>query len=43
EWSLGYAKRFGIFHVDFATLERTIKRSGRYYSQVIASNGASLG
>ncbi|MFL5561456.1 MAG: GH1 family beta-glucosidase [Gemmatimonadaceae bacterium] len=43
EWSLGFAKRFGIVHVDFATLERTIKRSGRYYSQVIASNGASLG
>jgi beta-glucosidase len=43
EWSLGFAKRFGIVHVDFATQQRTIKRSGRYYADVIASNGASLG
>ena len=43
EWSLGFAKRFGIIHVDFATQQRTIKRSGRYYAQVIATNGASLG
>ena len=43
EWSLGFAKRFGIVHVDFATQQRTIKKSGRYYAQVIATNGASLG
>jgi beta-glucosidase len=43
EWSLGFAKRFGIVHVNFATQQRTIKRSGRYYADVIASNGASLG
>ena len=42
EWSLGFSKRFGIVHVDFATLKRTIKASGRHYSRVIASNGASL-
>ena len=42
EWSLGYAKRFGIVHVDFETQERTPKDSARYYSQVIASNGGIL-
>jgi len=27
EWSLGYEKRFGLVHVDFATLKRTPKAS----------------
>ena len=27
EWALGYAKRFGLVHVDFATLERSPKAS----------------
>ena len=39
EWSLGYAKRFGIVHVDFATLKRTLKDSARFYAEVIAANG----
>jgi beta-glucosidase len=42
EWSLGYSKRFGIVHVDFANQKRTPKDSARFYSQVIASNGRSL-
>jgi len=42
EWSLGFSKRFGIVHVDFATQERTPKDSARFYSQVIASNGTVL-
>jgi beta-glucosidase len=42
EWSLGYSKRFGIVHVDFASQERTPKDSARYYARVIASNGAVL-
>lgn len=42
EWSLGFSKRFGIVHVDFATQTRTIKASGHHYAKVIASNGASL-
>ena len=40
EWALGYSKRFGIVHVDYATLERTLKASARYYAQVIESHGA---
>ena len=27
EWALGYAKRFGLVHVDFDTLARTPKAS----------------
>ena len=42
EWSLGYTKRFGMVHVDFQSQTRTPKDSARFYSQVIASNGASL-
>ena len=42
EWSLGFCKRFGIVHVDFATQQRTIKASGKHYSKVIATNGAVL-
>jgi beta-glucosidase len=43
EWSLGYSKRFGIVHVNYATQERTPKQSARFYSDVIRSNGAALG
>lgn len=43
EWSLGFSKRFGIVHVDFATQKRTPKASARHYSQVIATNGGVLG
>jgi beta-glucosidase len=42
EWSLGFSKRFGIVHVDFATQTRTPKDSARYYSRVIASHGGVL-
>jgi beta-glucosidase len=42
EWSLGFSKRFGIIHVDFATQERTPKASAHYYSRVVATNGAAL-
>ena len=42
EWSLGYAKRFGIIHIDFESQKRTPKDSARLYSRIIASNGAAL-
>ena len=42
EWSLGYAKRFGLVHVNFATQQRTPKQSARYYARVIAGRGAAL-
>ena len=43
EWSLGYSKRFGIVHVDYATQQRTPKASALFYRDVIRSNGAVLG
>ena len=43
EWALGYAKRFGLVHVDFETQERTPKASADFYRRVIESNGAILG
>jgi beta-glucosidase len=42
EWSLGYSKRFGIVHVDFASLKRTPKDSAYFYSKVIATKGLVL-
>jgi beta-glucosidase len=38
EWAEGYAKRFGIVHVDYETLRRTPKLSAHWYSKVIESN-----
>jgi beta-glucosidase len=31
EWASGYEKRFGIVHVDYATQQRTLKDSARWY------------
>ena len=42
EWAEGYAKRFGLIHVDFETLERTPKLSAKTYATIIATNGESL-
>ncbi|RPI22961.1 MAG: beta-glucosidase [Chloroflexota bacterium] len=38
EWNLGYSRRFGLVYVDFATQERTIKKSGWWYKRVIENN-----
>jgi beta-glucosidase len=37
EWSLGYSRRFGLVHVDFANQRRTPKDSARWYQRLIAS------
>ena len=42
EWSLGFSKRFGLVHVNFATQKRTPKDSAHFYSKVIASNGGAI-
>jgi beta-glucosidase len=42
EWAEGYAKRFGLIHVDYATQQRTLKASAHWYRQVIAANGGNL-
>jgi beta-glucosidase len=43
EWAEGYAKRFGIVHVNFDTLERTLKNSALAYREIIAKNSVSSG
>ncbi|HZT91306.1 MAG TPA: GH1 family beta-glucosidase [Gaiellaceae bacterium] len=39
EWALGYAQRFGLVHVDYDTLERTVKDSGREFARIAKANG----
>ena len=36
EWAEGYDPRFGLIHVDYATQERTVKDSGRWYQSFLA-------
>jgi beta-glucosidase len=38
EWAEGYNKRFGIVHVNFNTLERTVKNSGKAYAEIIRAS-----
>ncbi|MBD3368268.1 MAG: beta-glucosidase [Candidatus Eisenbacteria bacterium] len=38
EWGHGYTKRFGLYHVDFETCERTPKASAHWYRDTIAAN-----
>jgi beta-glucosidase len=42
EWIYGYEKRFGIFHVDFATQRRTPKLSADFYRDVVARNAIGV-
>jgi beta-glucosidase len=39
EYMVGFTARFGLVHVDYETLHRTIKDSGWWYRDVIAANG----
>jgi len=38
EWAYGYAKRFGLIHVDYPTQRRTIKASGYRYADIIRAH-----
>ncbi|MGQ0708873.1 MAG: GH1 family beta-glucosidase [Rhodoferax sp.] len=40
EWDSGYAKRFGLYHVDYATQTRTPKDSAHWYRAFIARQRA---
>ncbi len=39
EWAFGYQMRFGLVFINFENLERIIKESGTWFSQVIRENG----
>jgi beta-glucosidase len=38
EWSSGFATRFGLIHVDYATQKRTPKLSAAYFAEVVRRN-----
>lgn len=42
EWAEGFKQRFGLIHVDYTTLKRTMKDSAYWYRGVIESNGETL-
>lgn len=42
EWSEGYAKRFGIVHVDYETQKRTPKDSANWYADLIKRHQAGI-
>lgn len=37
EWAEGYYPRFGLVHVNFSTLKRTIKSSGKWFAEFLAN------
>ena len=37
EWHHGFTKRFGLVFVDYASQQRTVKSSGRFFASVAAS------
>lgn len=41
EWEKGFAPRFGLVHVDFATGVRTRKPSSRVYEEIVRGGGIS--
>ncbi|WP_431988698.1 GH1 family beta-glucosidase [Streptomyces parvulus] len=44
EWAEGYARRFGLVHVDFTTLARTPKASYGWFRDLVArQHGAAVG
>ena len=42
EWAYGYAKRFGLVHVDYPTQRRTMKASGYRYAEIIRRHREGL-
>ena len=41
EWAEGYSQRFGLVFVDFRTLKRAVKESGKWYAQLAATGKLS--
>ncbi|HHT88846.1 MAG TPA: glycoside hydrolase family 1 protein [Clostridiales bacterium] len=41
EWIEGESARFGLVHVDYETQKRTVKKSGKFYTEMIKENGVT--
>ena len=41
EWLEGESARFGLVHVDYETQARTVRKSGRFYSEICRNNGVT--
>lgn len=41
EWVEGESARFGLVHVDFETQQRTVRKSGRFFSEICRSNSVT--
>ena len=41
EWAEGFSKRFGLVEVNFDTMERRMRESGRVYGEICKNNGLS--
>lgn len=42
EWNNGYEERFGLYYIDYETLDRVPKDSAIWYRSVVESNGETL-
>jgi beta-glucosidase len=42
EWDLGYAKRFGLFYIDYPTQRRIKKDSAAWFREVVQTGGGCL-
>ena len=42
EWAFGYTRRFGLYHTNFDTMERSPKLSATWYKNIIENNGIEL-
>ena len=38
EWAFGFSRRFGLIHVNYDSLARTVKSSGHWFAAAIARN-----
>lgn len=41
EWAEGFEPRFGLIEIDYETLERKVRDSARYYSQIAKNNAVA--
>lgn len=41
EWDLGYSMRFGLYHMDFATQQRTLREGSKVFQRVVKGNSAN--